>query len=102
MKVPRISFANVTAPKANFRPAFNGYKGDDLSAYDNYNGKKPPRIEEYKYERSVEAQQHIERGEYTQAANIKLELAQICKGQGKFDDADKLIAGAKELLDETV
>jgi hypothetical protein len=102
MKVPRISFTNMSAPKSNFRPSFTAYEGDDLSPYDNYRGEKPPRLEEYKYERSVEAQRHIERGEYAQAANIKLELAQICKGQGKFEDADKLVAGAKELLDETV
>ena len=78
----------------------NHYGGDDLSAYDNYFGPEPPDIEKRKYQISVETDRAIRNGDYLTGVKNKVYLADICRAQGKYDDADKLMAGARLLAED--
>ena len=98
MNVQAISYASVaTRPVIGKKANFNA-RQDDLSAYKNYNGPTPPAIEEHKYQLSLQVNELIEKGKLQQAALLKLEIARICREQGKYEDADKLSEGARQLL----
>lgn len=82
-------------PTKNILAQFSriSFKGEDLSAYDSYRGEKPPAIEIEKYHLSRQVEQLIEEERYAEAISLKLELARICKGQGKERDAFMLERG---------
>ncbi len=72
--------------KVNFGGRYN-YGRDDLSAYYEYDGPKPPQIEIKKYQISKEVDKFIEEEDYLSAIKGKIQLASICKEQGKDSDA---------------
>jgi len=73
---------------------------DDLDPYHNYNGSHPPEIEQHKYRLSLAAKEKAEINEYIEAARIKLELAEICRFQGKDGDAYMLEVSAHKLIEK--
>ncbi len=77
-----------------------GYGVEDLSAYENSNDPYPSEIEQRKYRLTVSAAKDIEQGDYLNAIKKKIHIADICRAQGKMDDAAKLMAGANRLLHE--
>ncbi|MBR6099560.1 hypothetical protein IKP85_07415 [bacterium] len=79
---------------------FTGYGLDDLSAYANSNDPYPSEIEQRKYRLTVSAAKDIEQGDYLTAIKKKIHIADICRAQGKMEDADKLMDGANRLLRE--
>ncbi len=80
--------------------SFKGPVHDDMSEYDNYDGPKPPAIEQRKYEISLKVHDDIENGRYVSAIGGKIALAEICHRQGKDDDAFMLEQGIKSLYKE--
>jgi hypothetical protein len=73
---------------------------DDLSAYRNYRGAEPPEVEKEKFRLSSAAQQLTAGGDYISAAEKKLELARICRSQGKHRDSHLLEVSARALIDK--
>lgn len=73
-------------PNVNFGAKRN-YGRDDLSLYDTYSGPRPPEIEIKKYIITRQVDEHIEMEDYLSAIKGKIDLARICKSQGKDDDA---------------
>lgn len=72
-------------PKVSFGGRYN-YGSDDLSPYDDYDGPQPPLIEIRKYRISKAVQDYIKEEDYLSAIKGKLELASICRDQGKECD----------------
>lgn len=72
---------------------------DNFSAYEYYRGPEPPEIEKRKYRLSLAAQELSARGDYIAAAENKLEVASICRSQGKARDAYLLEVSAHSLID---
>jgi len=89
--------AQVLSQMPNVR--FTGdYVTEDLSEYENSNDPYPSEIEQRKYRLTVSAAKDIEQGDYLTAIKKKIHIADICRAQGKMEDADKLMAGANVLL----
>ncbi len=80
--------------------SFGKYK-DDLTPYTEYNGSEnPPKIEKDKFAISQKVEADIEKGDYLSAIGGKINLALICRGQGKERDAFMLEEGIKALFTE--
>lgn len=58
-----------------------------LKPYYDYVGDSVPSIEIEKYDMSVEVVRYVRENKFLQAANLSEEIASICHGQGKEDDA---------------
>lgn len=82
-------------PNVNF-----GAKKDDLSAYYDYNGDSIPHIEMEKYRISEVVNEALGRDDYLTAIKGKARIAQICKSQGKEDDAFMLEESIRGLYSE--
>ena len=73
-------------PKVSFGSRYN-YGSDDLSPYYDYEGPQPPEIEIKKYRISKAVDDFIADEDYLSAIKGKIQLASICKEQGKDSDA---------------
>ena len=94
----KVSGSQVLAQMPNVK--FGSYGIEDLSAYENSSDPYPSEVEQRKYRLSVSAANDIEQGNYLMALKKKIHIADICRAQGKMDDADKLMEGARRLLRE--
>lgn len=83
-KFSTVSFLSQM-PNINFKGRYN-YGKDDLSDYNNYSGPQPPELEIKKYRISCKVDNAIAEDNYLEAIKGKLELAKICRWQGKERD----------------
>lgn len=83
-------------PNINFSGRYN-YGRDDLSPYDNYTGPRPPQIEIEKYKLSRQVDIDIANENYFSAIQGKIELAKICKNQGRDRDSYMLEESIRKL-----
>lgn len=72
--------------KVNFGSRYS-YGDDDLSPYYEYDGPQPPQIEIEKYRISKAVDNFIKEEDYLSAIKGKIQLASICKNQGKDSDS---------------
>jgi len=93
--LPSYQLINFNAHSKRIVP--NG----DLSAYTEYqgdiSGKKPPEIEEYKFNLSMQAEEYISEENYLEAIRTKIAIAEICRAQGKQRDTHLLEQTTREL-----
>lgn len=73
---------------------------DDLSKYQNYNGTLAPEIELEKFAISKRVATSVESGDYLSAIKGKIELAQICREQGKYEDCFFLEQGIRKIYSQ--
>lgn len=83
--LPTVAIASQF-PNVNFGAKRN-YGSDDMSSYENYYGPQPPAIEIKKYALSKQIAEYIENEDYLSAIKSKVDLASICREQGKDRDA---------------
>lgn len=73
----------------------------DLSAYNDYQpdiaGKRPPEIEEHKFNLSMQAEEYISEENYLEAIRTKIAIAEICRTQGKQRDTYLLEQTTRDL-----
>ncbi len=91
MFVQPINFTSIVSKNAQV-------KAPSFKSYENHDGSPIPEIEQVKYHKTMEAEHHIQNGDYASAAKVKFEIADICRRQGKERDAYLLECGAKKLL----
>jgi len=99
-ELPSFSTVSMLSQMPNVSFKGYNYKKDNLSAYDNYSGPTPPAIEQKKYRISVQVQEDIENENYLAAIKGKIELAKICKSQGKESDAYILEESVRDLYSD--
>ena len=92
-----VSVVLAQMPNVSFGAKHYNYGKDDFTPYDEYDGPTPPQIEMEKYRRSIQIQKDIDDENYLAAIRGKIELARICRSQGKEDDAYMLENSIREL-----
>jgi hypothetical protein len=87
-QMPNVSFGRYS------------YGKDDLEPYDLYKGPQPPDIEIDKFALSRQVENDIENENYLSAIEGKVEIAKICREQGKEKDAYLLEESIRKLYKE--
>jgi hypothetical protein len=87
-QMPNVSFGRYS------------YGQDDLAPYNEYEGPQPPDIEIDKFALTKQVKKDIEEENYLSAIEGKIEIAKICKEQGKDSDAYLLEESIRKLYKE--